>query len=76
MTLQSSVTVLHSTLPDRSGMALHTISLGCQNEGLITRMGLMKKEGGRETRVTATNRLHSRTLHAVFETPLSIERSF
>ena len=36
-----------ATLPDRSGMALHTISLGCQNEGLITRMGLAT-EGERE----------------------------
>ena len=37
-----------ATLPDRSGMALHTISLGCQNEGLITRMGLVEGERGRD----------------------------
>ena len=66
----SQVRVRLSTLPDRSGMALHTISLGCQNEGLITRMGLRKRERGRETRVTATNRLHSRPPHGVLETSL------
>ena len=39
-------TTINTTVPDRSGMALHTISLGCQNEGLITRMGL--REGKKE----------------------------